>query len=128
MVSKLRILVTGSREWTDDFTIYKALKAYTKQYKPSEITVVHGDHWTGADALADRAARRLGMQVEPHPADWGRGRRAGPERNSRMVEAGADICLGFPEALSRGTLDCMTKARDAGITVINLGDNNVWTD
>ena len=121
----IRILVTGSRDWTDECAVYEALRPYTASHRPEEITVVHGDCPTGADFLAARAARRMGMVVEAHPADWSRGRRGGPERNTRMVDLGADVCLGFPTTGSRGTLDCMRKAHAAGIPVVNLGDIDV---
>lgn len=119
----MRILITGYREWSDDCTVYEALRHYASLHDPAEITVVHGAA-TGADTLADRAARRLGMLTEPHPADWqAHGKWAGPKRNKEMVALGADVCLAFPAANSRGTLGCMREARDAGIPVINLGDN-----
>lgn len=120
----MRILITGSRHWSDDCSIYEALRKVLREsgLPPEEIVLVHGACPTGADFLGWRAAKRLGMQIEPHPADWNRhGRAAGPLRNSEMVDLGAAICLGFPEPDSRGTLDCMRKARNAGIKVKNLG-------
>ena len=122
-MSKLRILITGHRDWSDDATVYEALRYYTDFLSPAEITVVHGGA-TGADSLAARAARRLGMTVEEYPADWGAyGTRAGPKRNKEMVALGADVCLAFPLVGSRGTLGCMREAAAAGIPVVNLGDS-----
>jgi hypothetical protein len=114
---------------------------------PDEVLVRHGAQGTyrdgklfkGADMLADEEARKLGMRTDPQPADWhgpcrpecqpghrriGRGRRdycpaAGNYRNTRLVELGADICLGFPLGVSRGTRDCMRKAQAAGIEVVD---------
>jgi hypothetical protein len=42
---------------------------------------------------------------------------AGPRRNRRMVDAGADICLAAPLGASYGTRGCMRLARSAGIAV-----------
>jgi len=83
----------------------------------AEITLVHGGA-PGADYLAGEVASALGWQVEVHPAHWGLyGKAAGPLRNQRMVDLGADICVAFPIATSRGTYDCMKRARSAGIPV-----------
>lgn len=59
-----------------------------------------------------------GLPVEAHPADWRScGRAAGLIRNQRMVDLGADLCLAFPLGESRGTWDCVARARKAGIEV-----------
>jgi len=131
-----RVLVTGSRNWTDECAIYEALKALAASVSPQDIIVVHGGQKSspdpqegiyapyGADYLAARAAGMLGMRVEEHKAQWGKyGPAAGPIRNRKMVTLGASMCLAFPEADSRGTLDCMRKAKDADIPVYNLGEN-----
>ena len=36
-----------------------------------------------------------------------------------MVDLGADVCLAFPLGESRGTRDCMRRASEAGIPVID---------
>lgn len=49
-------------------------------------------------------------------ADWDKlGKAAGPVRNQLMVMAGADLCVGFVHPESRGTVDCLNKARLARI-------------
>lgn len=60
---------------------------------------------------------RLEFQVEPHPADWSRGKRAGHDRNQLMVDLGADAVLAFPTRSSRGTYDCAARVERAGITL-----------
>lgn len=71
-----------------------------------------------ADWLAHQIAEELGWTDEPHPAEWHRlGPRAGPIRNQAMVDAGADVCLAFASPGSRGTWDCVRRAREAGIRV-----------
>jgi hypothetical protein len=43
---------------------------------------------------------------------------AGPRRNAKMVEKGADICLAMPYGLSYGTKGCARLAKKAGIEVV----------
>jgi len=132
----VRILITGSRKWHDIKTISDALKEvaatdrkaalrveeYVTNGAPistppdlSHITVVHGGA-DGADVLAGELASILGMSVEAHPAQWDiYGRGAGPLRNQAMVDKGADICLAFVVPHSKGTYDCIKRAKKAGI-------------
>jgi len=113
----IRVLVTGSRGWTDEKTISDALREYAGGYD----VVVHGACQSGADWMAEQCAERLDMFTEPHPADWSLGRFAGPVRNSVMVASGADVCLAFGplerNGKRTGTGDCVAKARRAGIPV-----------
>lgn len=123
----MRILVTGSRAWTDRTAVTKALfdegvKVSPLGTKWSDITLVHGAA-RGLDTIAAEIASDLGMQVEAYPADWETfGRAAGHRRNAVMVASGADICLAFPLGESRGTRGCMRLAEKAGIPVVNVGD------
>lgn len=125
----MRVLVTGSRNWTDRETIEKALELVADVASvcadlasPKDITVVHGGA-RGVDTIAAEVAREYGMRVEEHRADWDRyGRSAGPRRNAEMVAAGADVCLAFPLGESRGTRGCMALAAKAGIEIVNYGD------
>lgn len=105
-----RILIAGSRRWSDEDMIWRVLHSHV-----GDVTVVHGDCPTGADAIADKVAKRLGFTIEAHPADWSLGKSAGPQRNSRMVDLGADVCYAFPTKDSRGAVDCINKAVAAGI-------------
>lgn len=120
----MRILITGSRDWTDRSAILGSIAQFEEQsgVLPQEVTVVHGACPTGADAIADEMTHALGCQVERHPADWAtHGKAAGPIRNAVMVSLGADICLAFPLGESRGTRSCMRMARNAGIPVVEYG-------
>lgn len=115
----MRILITGSRDWTDATTIHMAIfHAFWGTGFPSDqITVVHGGA-RGADSLAGERAKSMGLNVEVHRADWNRhGRRAGYLRNAEMVGAGADVCLAFIKDESRGATMCANLAEKAGIPV-----------
>lgn len=113
-----RILVTGSRDWTDKPLLRKTLQtAWTELGSNPHAIVVHGGA-RGADALAGEVARALELAVETHPADWKRfGKKAGPIRNSHMVSLGAELCLAFPLGQSPGTWGCIKLAEQAGIPV-----------
>jgi hypothetical protein len=120
-----RILVTGSRNWTDVSAVWGAIEAAIGD--SMEVTIVHGACPTGADQfaaewceMAASTADRYGRGVfieERHPARWSEGKSAGPRRNQEMVDLGADVCLAFPLPDSRGTRHCMAAAERAGIPV-----------
>lgn len=114
----MRILVTGSRDWTDSYAVDVAIwEAWNEAGRPptEHVTVVHGGA-RGADAIAEATARKVGLRVECHPAAWDtRGRAAGVIRNSEMVNAGADVCLAFIKNQSRGASHCADVAEKAGI-------------
>ena len=125
----MKVLVTGSREWANAAAIERELKKL-----PPGTIIVHGHHWEGADALADKVAMKLGFKIRRYPADWegekertGSSAAAGPKRNSAMIksehpdEDGVPFNLGLAFAVdlsrARGTKDCVGKARKAGIKV-----------
>ena len=118
-----RILVTGSREWSQrdvmGYNILALVQQVDRDDPDREVIIVHGAA-KGADLMAaDIGTAIKGVTIEPHPADWTtHGKRAGPIRNQAMVDLGADICLAFPTASSVGTWDCVRRANRAGIRVI----------
>jgi hypothetical protein len=124
--SAARVLVTGSRDWSDEDTIRSALRAWWNENgRPRDAVLVHGACRTGADAIADRIWSAQGLPIERHPAPWNAldgqsqrlGRRAGPIRNRRMVRIGATICLAFIKDNSPGASGCVQLAKAAGIPV-----------
>lgn len=85
-------------------------------WSPDISTVVSGDA-TGADSWGIVWAKRRGLPIERHPADWKKhGRAAGPVRNAEMV-AKADALIAIWDGESRGTADVMEKACAAGLKV-----------
>lgn len=126
----MRILITGSRDWTEPKVILDAIiEALTTQFGTDHV-IIHGGA-IGADSMADAAARALNIPVEVHPARWAehqpncsaecraerRCKRAGHVRNSEMVASGADICLAFIKDESPGTTGCASIAERSGIYV-----------
>lgn len=127
-----RILVTGSRDFSDAKVVWGALSEASDADHDLKrfVVIVHGACPTGADAYADSFAAFEGLDVERHPADWAKhGRAAGPVRNAEMVRAGAAACLAFlmpctnPQCrqrgphVSHGSANCAHLAEAAGIPV-----------
>lgn len=111
-----RILITGSRDWTDYNAIAMSIVGEIESHL-EDVVIVHGAA-PGADSLAGDFARAFNYTEERHPAQWEvHGKAAGPIRNQKMVDLGADVCLAFPLPQSRGTYDCMRRAEEAGIPV-----------
>ena len=133
----MRVLVTGSRTWSRSVFIWTrlyelAIHAYSEFDTGQTLTVVHGDCSKGADRHArtwiqyqeNKLWEPVTIIEEPHPADWKLGRRAGPIRNQHMVDLGADLCLAFMMPGSRGTADCVARARAAGIETRVFGEES----
>ncbi len=113
---KVKILVSGDRNWTDENSIREVLN----KYDPQETILIHGAA-RGADTLAANVAAELGFKkILPFKADWKQyGRAAGPIRNGQMLTEGKpDIIIAFHSDIeaSKGTKDMLKRAKKAGIT------------
>ena len=121
MSEPYRILITGWRDWPEDCAYVVEQALFMAAYEAGRpVVVVHGEcPYGGVDLYAQRWAEATSYQStthEPHPAGRSAsGHILGPERNSLMVNLGADVCLAFPGPESRGTWDCVRKAVDADI-------------
>jgi Bifunctional DNA primase/polymerase, N-terminal/SNF2-related domain/YspA, cpYpsA-related SLOG family len=109
-----RVLVTGSRTWTDEAAIAEALAGH---WHDGNALLVTGACPRGADEIAERIWRSCGGLVERHPADWRTGRDAGMRRNAAMVALGANVCLAFIRDGSPGATHAAYLAEQAGIPV-----------
>lgn len=111
------ILISGKRDFTDYEHFCWVLDEKLKEF-PDEIEIVEGGA-RGTDALARRYALEKGLKCREFAALWdANGRAAGPIRNSEMVKfvAGKDCkAIFFWDGKSKGTGDCLKKARKAGI-------------
>ena len=119
LVGTHRVLITGSRDWTDHIAIHEALAVVCSE-RTGRLVIVHGACPRGADAIASRWVDNFGDQYrsveERHPANWQiNGKRAGFIRNAHMVNLGADICLAFIRNGSRGATHTADLAEKAGI-------------
>jgi len=114
-MKKSRVLVCGSRNWTDKKAILEFL------WKLSRDTLIIEGEGRGADRIARDLAILLGFNILPFPADWKRyGKAAGPIRNQQMLDEGKpDLVVAFHNNLSKskGTKDMVNRAKKAGIPV-----------
>jgi hypothetical protein len=114
----MRVLVCGSRDWTD----WEAIGARLTDLElfdaaDRSVRLLHGAA-RGADELAARLGEGLGFEVVAYPADWERyGRRAGILRNLAMLDTRPDLVLAFQRNGSRGTQHTINEARKRGIPV-----------
>jgi hypothetical protein len=80
----MKVLISGSRTWTDPEPIATVLSALHEAY-PHKLFVVAGDA-KGVDQLAHEECEKLGIDHAKFYANWkGRGKAAGPVRNNAML-------------------------------------------
>lgn len=115
----MRILVTGSRNWTNNKIVELAIYGHIAE--PARTTVVHGGA-KGADMMADVAARAIGATVEIHKPDYKTypGWQAPLMRNDAMLDSGIRLVIAFllgtPE--KGGTLYTINGAKQRRIPVV----------
>jgi hypothetical protein len=134
----VRLLVAGSRTWTDRDRLWQILgtlsgelaRVHKDRFVKEGLTLVSGHARSGADVLAEEwFADRFPLESpELWPADWKKiGRRAGIVRNTAMVDSGPDLCVAFimpcdkdacviknPHG-SHGTVHCSDYAERRGV-------------
>jgi hypothetical protein len=119
---KLVIIITGSRYLVDPEPVIMILSEYINRM----VILYHGDNLAGVDTHAYDFVNKHGSWIQRrHAARWNLfGDRAGPIRNSEMVQAAhveaqeldcAIQCLAFPGPRSIGTYDCARKAQALNI-------------
>ena len=108
----MRVLVCGSRDWTDETRIFQRLSLL-----PFGTEIISGAA-SGADSLAAMVAQTLGFTVREFPADWNRhGRSAGYIRNNEMLNEDPDLVIAFWDGQSRGTAHTIYEAHNRAIPV-----------
>lgn len=110
MPDPIRLLVTGSRGWTD----YKTIFAYLQKLRPA--LVIHGGAM-GADLHAGRAAREIGIPVCIFPANWSHyGKSAGSIRNEEMLSlSNPTQGVAFWDGHSSGTVHMIRLCQHKGV-------------
>lgn len=108
----MRLLICGSRHWTD----YKMIYEHLKEAKGIEVVIQGGAR--GADRLAKMAAKKLKISVMTFEAEWKKhGKAAGPIRNQKMLDEGKPSEVwAYPLPDSKGTWDMVERAKKAGIS------------
>lgn len=130
----MRILVCGSRNWTDAALIETALQDVVDDNgigfddNMQSLVVIHGAA-RGADLIAASFAKAWEAQGRPistlaFPADWRtHGKAAGMIRNRQMLTEGKpDLVLAFWDGHSKGTANMIELAKKAGVKVKVLYD------
>lgn len=111
----MRVLVCGPRDFTNEFYVFCVVAGLKKRYGPDTV-IIEGEA-NGVDKFARKAAEKLGLAVDPYPADWSRGAYAGPKRNREMLEEGEpDLVVAI--GVGSGTSDMVNQSRAAGLIVI----------
>ena len=123
----MRVLVCGGRDFRDKQKLSETLDAIVPRtaadrygnWLPSDITILSGGA-PGADRMAADWAVVNWCDLREFPANWrAHGPAAGPIRNQRMIDEGMpDLVVAFPGG--RGTADMVSRARKAGIEVIEV--------
>ena len=94
----LVVVAAGSRHL--DWSVEAVALSLLVSSSPRLVHAVFHGAARGADALVDRAARRLGLSVRAVPAHWSRyGRSAGPRRNELMLQQAHDLAAARSTAL-----------------------------
>ena len=112
------VLVAGKRDFTD-YERFQRIMDESLSGIDDEIEIVEGGA-TGADSLAKRYALEHGYHLKEFKAMWNRyGRSAGPVRNVEMTAyvSGKEYAKAvfFWDGKSKGTGDCLRRAKSAGI-------------
>jgi hypothetical protein len=109
---KLRVLVCGSREWTDELPVRAVLDGlYESAW--DEFYVCQGGA-RGADAIAKKWCEDEEVPVNTFPADWSKGKQAGYLRNAQMLEEGKPTVV-FAFGHGKGTDMMVNLAVKAGV-------------
>lgn len=114
MNSNMRVLVCGSRDWTD----YNAIEREMAKLPPNTTIICGGA--SGADTMAASVAHKFHFKLEVFMAEWAKyGRAAGPIRNKQMLEVGKpELVLAFYDInKSKGTKNMVAQSRAASIRV-----------
>lgn len=111
---KLRVIIAGSRGFSDYYLLKKKMIHFLSRYKPEEIEIVSGGA-NGADKLGERFAEEYGCLVKQFIPDWDTfGKRAGYMRNWDMAKY-ADACVVYWDSRSKGTKHMIDLAIREGL-------------
>lgn len=117
MMPENRVIIAGSREFTDQTRLNKVCRWIFKTARiPVSGTTIISGTCRGTDKMGEEYAREEGMAVARFPADWSRyGKMAGPRRNGEMaryaIKKGCNgVLIAFLRADSRGTKNMIDTA------------------
>lgn len=108
----MRVLICGSRDWTNSGPIQGIINQMTK------YDILIAGNAVGADSIAEHLAKISGIQVQSFPAQWNKyGTSAGPLRNIEMLDDGKpDKVYAFMSSHhSKGTQHTIRESKKRGI-------------
>jgi len=118
----MRVVVVGSKYWLDEEKIRNEMVNL-----PVFTTVLHRGT-NGADTIASRVAEELKMEVEEWKIDSEEPTHTDEAlRNHKMMASDVDLCIAFPFDESKGTWDCIRRARSARIETIIVDKQGGYT-
>lgn len=136
----MRVLICGSRTWTNEPVVTSVFDDLVAEYGAENLVIIHGAA-RGADSMASDLAVRRGIVCDPYPARWhdhdksgpvpcwcrseaGTCPGAGPRRNQLMLDEGRPslvIAITDDLTVSWGTRDMTQRALRAGVPVRVVG-------
>lgn len=121
----MRVIVCGGRDYRDVPTLWKVLDGIEAQTPEGIDLLIDGASddvtgpYVGADYWGHQWALARGVLTRRVHADWkGLGKKAGPIRNTAMLVHRPDLVVASPGG--RGTADMVSKARAAGVCVMEI--------
>lgn len=117
----MRIIVAGSRNFSNYSLLKKKLDFYLSEKNNDEITIVSGTA-NGADKLGEKYANENSISIQRYPANWDLyGKSAGYKRNIQMAD-NADALVVFWDGKSKGTSHMINiaKQKNLKIRIVNF--------
>ena len=83
------------------------------------FTTKEGTKVYGADGIGERYAQEYGFEVEPYPADWSKGKKAGYIRNLQMAKAATHAII-FWDGKSKGSEMMIKLSKENGLRTVTI--------
>ena len=84
-MDSFRVIIAGCRDFNDYELLREKCDYMLSKKKDTHKVIIVSGHAAGADALGEVYALERGYELETYPADWSRGRMAGPLRNEKAL-------------------------------------------
>jgi hypothetical protein len=115
-------IIAGSRDITSMSLLEKAVSEC-----PWNITKVFCGMARGGNTLGWQWAQHMGVPIDFFPAKWEtQGSAAGPLRNQKMIDEGAEALLALWDGKSNGTRDMIQRADKAGLALHVVLARQMW--
>lgn len=115
-MSSYKLIVAGSRGWTNEELMLEKLREFTTKYIDSQrrIIIISGTA-RGADTMGEKIAHEWDIDVHRMPADWSTHKKAaGYIRNEEMALV-ANGCLICWDGGSKGSYHMYSLAQKHGL-------------